>query len=186
MDPAVTGFLAVLGSLAGGYFGSYFNKKGENKALQEDIAALTKTTKQIEAKISNEVWDRQKQWEMKREVLFVAAKRIAEMEEALAGLSATLQVEQKPDNLGFAESTHKKINQWSEASAKFDEVTLLVAIVCKKETKEAMENFRTAAVNVALAIMHGKDAKIYQTSVPGRSLTLFTARSALRKELGIE
>jgi hypothetical protein len=47
------------------------NPKGKNLATYEDIdklvdlvEAVTTATKQIEARISNEVWDRQKRWEM--------------------------------------------------------------------------------------------------------------------------
>jgi hypothetical protein len=61
--------LTTIGVWFAAYFGSYFHKKGENFATHEDIdklvdqvRAVTTTTKQIEAKISNEVWDRQKQW----------------------------------------------------------------------------------------------------------------------------
>ncbi len=48
-----------------GYFKAYGAKKGENRAMQEDIRKLTTATKEIEAKISNEMWDRQKRWELR-------------------------------------------------------------------------------------------------------------------------
>src|SRR4029077_12322968 len=132
--------LGVLAGFWGSFFGAYFKKKGENKAIQEDIAELTKTTKEIEAKISSDVWDRQKRWELKRDVLFVAAKRIAEIDEALVALHSTLQVEQKPDDLAFVQSVYERVKKWSDASAAFDEAKLLVAIACDKETKQAVEN----------------------------------------------
>jgi hypothetical protein len=77
--------LATAGaSFAGSYFGAYFKKKGESLATHEDIdkvvdqvKAVTQTTKEIEAKISGEVWDRQKRWELKREVTFGARRRRA-------------------------------------------------------------------------------------------------------------
>src|SRR5437870_10327269 len=77
--------LAVLASGFLGFLAGYMKKKGENLATHEDIgklveqmSAVTKATKEIEAKISSDVWDRQKHWEMKREVLFVAAKKRSE------------------------------------------------------------------------------------------------------------
>jgi hypothetical protein len=55
---------------AGAYLGSYLKKKGENLATHEDVdklvaqvAAVTETTKQIESKISHDVWERQRKWE---------------------------------------------------------------------------------------------------------------------------
>jgi predicted alpha/beta-fold hydrolase len=66
------------GSFGGSYLGAYFKKKGENLATHEDIdklveqvGAVTKTTKEIEAKISDEVWDRQR----KRELIKTAPAR---------------------------------------------------------------------------------------------------------------
>lgn len=71
----------------GAYLGSYLKKKGENLARREDIeglveqvSAVTKATKEIEAKISSNVWDRQKQWELKRDLLLDAVKRMDELE----------------------------------------------------------------------------------------------------------
>jgi hypothetical protein len=65
--------------------GQSFASWGEDQAITDGFAEVlrqtaetTKTTKAIEARISNDVWDRQKLWEMKREVLFVMAKRVAE------------------------------------------------------------------------------------------------------------
>ena len=63
---------------AGGaaYFGAYLKKKGENLATHEDlnglvkqVEAVTQTTKMIEYAISNDIWDRQKRWEMRRDTL---------------------------------------------------------------------------------------------------------------------
>jgi len=50
------------------------------------VSAVTKATKEIETKISSDVWDRQKQWELKREILFDATKRLSEIENKLLSL----------------------------------------------------------------------------------------------------
>jgi hypothetical protein len=126
---------------AGAYFGGYLKTKGENFATHEDIgklvdqvAAVTQTTKEIEAQISNKVWDRQKLWEMKREVLFDTVKRIAEIDEALVGLNATVQVEQKPEDPGWRELITERRDAWKAATVGFDEAKLLVSMVCGKDT----------------------------------------------------
>jgi type IV secretory pathway VirB4 component len=56
----------ALASGSGAFLGSYLKKKGENLATHEDIdklvaqiSAVTTTAKQIEATISNEMWQRQ-------------------------------------------------------------------------------------------------------------------------------
>ena len=77
------GLLALCAG-AGGFLGSYLKRKGENLATHEDIDKLitqvgtvTKVTKEIEARISSDLWDRQKQWELKRDAIFEVAKTIA-------------------------------------------------------------------------------------------------------------
>ena len=79
---ATGGALFLIGLLIGSFVRPYLAKKGENLATLEDIqglvdqvAAVTTTTKKIEAEISTGVWDKQKRWDMKREVLFDAAKK---------------------------------------------------------------------------------------------------------------
>jgi hypothetical protein len=76
------------------FIGSYAAKKGENLATKEDIAQLTKIAEGIKAKISDEVWDRQKQWEMKRDAALEAVRAMKELELELVGLrSAQLTIQ---------------------------------------------------------------------------------------------
>ncbi len=65
--------LAVVVALFVGYFRGYLTQKGQDLATHEDIEklldqvrAVTTATKQIEASISNEDWDRQKRWELSK------------------------------------------------------------------------------------------------------------------------
>jgi hypothetical protein len=76
VEPLIIGTLTTLLGILVGYLTGYAKKKGENRAIHEDlgkltdqVAAVTKTAKEIEAKISSDLWDRQKRWELKREVL---------------------------------------------------------------------------------------------------------------------
>ena len=99
MNPVVLSFLTIIGAGISAYFGAYLKKKGENLATHEDInkvlvevRATTQATKEIEAKISDEVWDRQKRWELKREVLFEAMRRVADIEEVLNTLNAIFRM----------------------------------------------------------------------------------------------
>lgn len=69
--------------------------KGENLATHEDIAklnnqmrTLTTTAETIKDEISDAVWNRQRRADLKREVLFEAAKRLAEVDKASEGVSA--------------------------------------------------------------------------------------------------
>src|SRR5262249_24189492 len=79
------------------YLSGYASKKGENLATHEDIdklvdqvKATTDATKKLEAEISSGVWNKQKRWEMKREALFDAARRISEIDDAMLSNSIVL------------------------------------------------------------------------------------------------
>ena len=74
----------LVAAFIGFYLGSYLKKKGENLATHEDItklvdqaSAVTTATKEIEAKISDEVWARQRKWEVRRDAVFEALKELA-------------------------------------------------------------------------------------------------------------
>src|SRR5208282_4811332 len=81
------GYGAATTLVSGGvglYLGAYLKKKGENLATHEDVdklveqvRAVTTTTKEIEAKVSGEAWNRQRRWELKRGVLLEGAKKFA-------------------------------------------------------------------------------------------------------------
>jgi hypothetical protein len=65
----------------GAYLGSYLKKKAENKAVHEDIQklvdqmrAVTNATKEIEAKISTDMWHRQNRWEMRKDAILEALR----------------------------------------------------------------------------------------------------------------
>jgi hypothetical protein len=111
---------------AGAYLGSYLKKKGENLAIHEDLSklveqmkAVTQATKEIESKISSDVWDRQKAWELKRDILLGATKGIAEVEDALIGLDTVLQVEIRDGKTdvtpGWLSAKHEKVMNWGKS-----------------------------------------------------------------------
>ena len=193
MEPYIPWGLAILVGMLVGFLAGYAKRKGENRAIHEDIdklvdqvRAVTLATREIEAKISNDVWNRQKRWELKRDVLFEAAKRVAEVDEALVSLDWTLQVEQKLDDPVFIQSVYKKTKKWGDASAGFDEARLLVAIVCHKETIEAMDDFGLFVGQIATEITKNRDAEIRKKSAGELALKLFAARAAIRKELEMD
>jgi hypothetical protein len=184
----------LVSAFVGSYLAGYLKKKGENLATHEDIdklvaqvAAVTTTTKEIEAKIAGDVWDWQKRWELKREVLFEATKRLSELEEALLDFDTVLQVErveQKEDQPGWLEAKHERIMRWRRASAEFDETRQLVRIVCGNETMEAFEGLALFASQIALGITK-KDPDIYKKSHAELIKKELAVRAAIRKELGI-
>jgi hypothetical protein len=186
----------LVSAFVGSYLAGYLRRKGENLATHEDIdklvdqvAAVTTTTKEIEAKITSDVWDRQKRWELRREVLFEATRRVADIDDALLSLDTIIQVEHKnqkrDDDPTWLQTKSERLERWRRADTAFDETKLFVAIVCGRQTKEAFDDLGIFAGKV-VAGLNKKDTEIYQKSQPELTKKLFSVRAAIRKELGID
>jgi len=185
--------IAVTTLISGGigaYLGAYLKRKGENLATHEDIAklldqvrAVTTITKEIEAKISDEAWDRQKRWELKREVLFEAAKRLAEVDDALLSLISVSNLEHRQDQSTWLEAKVERQKRWIKATTALDETRLLVGIVCGGETIIAFEEFASLASEIVVKMSKNLDA--YNELKIRYTKSLFATRAAIRKELGI-
>ena len=193
MEVFLAGGLSLVGGWAGAYIGSYLKKKGENKAIHENlgklldqVAAVTRTTKEIETKISDEVWDRQKRWELKREVLFEATRALAGIEDALISLHSLTQVEKKENDITWATARHDKVLKWTKAYSVFEESSLLVAAVCSKEAGQAFLSYGGFVVRIALPIANDNDSEIYKKTRGEHNKQHLELQNIIRKELGVD
>jgi hypothetical protein len=185
------------------YAGAYMQKKGENLATHEDInklvdqvKAVTETTKKIEAEISEGVWNRQKRWEMKREVLFEAVKRMSELDDALLGFSVVMREDQKnavawktqapsdEEKLAWFQTRSERVMRWSKASSEFDESKLFVTVVCGRDSIKAFLELGVFVSRLASDIT--KDAASYEREKAELHKKLLEAKMAIRKELEVD
>jgi hypothetical protein len=179
----------------GAYCGAYLKRRGQGFATQDDINKLVdqgrsvnKAMNEIGAKISTEVWDKQKLWELKRDVLFEAIRRVGEIEELLNTLNSILQIElkePKEGNLAWMEMKIGNNKKWSRALAHFDETKLFVGVTCAKETKEAFDSYGKLGLELAMAI-NRRTADSYQKYFPELTVKHLAVRTAVRNELGVE
>jgi hypothetical protein len=177
MDPVLVSLLTVIGSGIAAYLGSYLKAKGKNLASKEDVQdvvkqvqTITQATKEIEAKISDKMWDRQKHWELKRDVLFTAMKNVTECDVALRNFNSQPKVEEE---------------SWLAAARKLDETNLLIAVTCSSEMNLAYDAYVVFANSVANKIFT-RDKQIYPNSEEKLEDRLVLVRAAVRKELGID
>lgn len=114
----------------------------------------SRRTKEIEAAISNEVWDRQRQWEMKKDALSDLLRAIADFEQALV---ETPNIAPADLNSHQATSPHSvKVNAivaaWKTASNAFERASLVASLVSTKETQDAIialnRSLRDASTNL--------------------------------------
>ncbi len=185
--------LSLVGAGFGAYLGSYLKKKGENLATREDVgelvkqvAAVTQTTKEIEAKISSEVWDRQRHWEMKRDALFDAARRLEAMHDALTKLYAAQSVLKKSEPTPYLlEEVAKAVNVMRQAFGAFDATEAVTALVCGPEVRDALRAADQLIRGTAKEIFAG-NLNVYECHTPNLVKALVQASAAIRKELGVD
>ena len=96
------GLTTLIAAGCGAYFGAYLKKKGENLATHEDLAALveqmkavTNATKEIEAKISTDMWHRQNRWEMRKDAILEALRDFCDSRPA--GLENVVDIFKSPN-----------------------------------------------------------------------------------------
>lgn len=179
---------------AGAYLGSYLKKKGENLATQEDIgklvdqvSAVTTATKQIETKIFSDLWDRQKQWELKREILFDAAKKLSEIDNTLLSLQ-TFWEHRLQGKIEGEESRirleNKYVTAWHDSIRSLEETESLIFVTCSRGTMRAFAQFTDLLRNTASKIVSG-DLETYARTKSEREKVVALVRLEIRKELGI-
>lgn len=180
--------LTALASGFGAYFGAYLKKKGENLATHEDIAklvdqvrAITTATKEIEAKISNDMWDRQKQWELKRDALFEATKAVGMTMESVTGLYSAYKASE------LNEETHiRTLDSWrafGDSISKFDQAVAIASLVCSIEVQKLLFDWGLSLRSIVRDLGEG-NTSTYESASKGLATKRTTINLALRRELG--
>ena len=173
---------------------AYLNKKAENLATKEDLGdlvtqvqAVTTATEEIKNELSHEFWNRQKQWEMKREVLFELTKAMTSAADALTSVYSFYDTERKrggPMPLPRHEKELSLTESFSDAATAFDNTTVLATIVCSKD-------LQTAALQFGVFVREAKMEAKNLPEFPAKQLAeLAVKRGAvtteIRRELGLE
>lgn len=179
----------VLCSGIAAYMGSYLRKKAENAAIHEDIAklveqqrAMAEATKRIEAQISNEVWDRQKQWELTRDGAVKVMEAYGRLEIASA------EVNRVSGRLLDYRATHEAVEQWIIAQHSMIDAVKFLNFVCwTNETSYALADYLMELDSIK-APSREEHTFIYKIAGNTPSLTdkFIRLRGALRKELRLQ
>lgn len=191
-----TSFLWILSvslSVIAGYLGGYVRKKGENRAIHEDfenvlkqVKETTRATKEIENKISDASWDRQKRWELMRDVLIDIARKTAAAKDTLLELG----VAYAPSNTGEDEEssrrTAKKVEvypPWNRAANDLAAVGIIANLACSPEVVAALAEFTRFARELSVEIM-GKKSNVFATKGGELAAKHAAVTWAMRKEIG--
>jgi len=179
---------------AGAFLRSYLKKKGENLATKEDLGnlveqvqAVTTATKEIESKISGELWDRQKRWEAKRDSLLDAVKGLSSIEKHFSMFREVVEygLKNHPPEDQLNEKLFQVVKDYSDAKDALDEAILLVDMMCEKSTVTALREVKKVADRKSELLVK---KNIDEADVLEKKYyrTLYDFKRALRDELGIE
>jgi hypothetical protein len=170
------------------FFGSYAAKKGENLATKEDIAQLTKIAEGIKAKISDEYWDRQKQWEMRRDAVFEVVRALGTLDDELLKLNVAHTTslpeceELKNDAI---QNRLEKMTEWNLHGARFDGAKFLADMFVGEELRSALSTCIICMRDIAAGIRDGTK-RHEENSQKTLWHKLKAVRESVRKELQLE
>jgi hypothetical protein len=197
MQPALILVFALLDVCILGlgiYLTAYLRKKAQSlatreefKDLQKQTAELTRTTKEIEAAISGELWNKQRQWELRRDVFFRIMKRISAAFDALKDLDNLLQTELKTPSVMtefWRDKTIRANAKWFRTLAALHESQLFAGVTCGKRVVEVLNQHVILTTDIAGKI-YKKDGQIFKSSLKQLWDLQEAMRTAFREELGI-
>jgi hypothetical protein len=187
------GLTTLVSAFVGSYLAAYLKKKGENLATHEDISklvdqvrAVTTATSEIEAKISDTVWDRQKRWELKRDVLIDIVTKTAAAKNTLVDLHSIYLTEKQAEVKGLPEHVVKQLElgaAWSVALNDLERMVFIASLACGADVVTALAAFTMFTSNLGVEIMGGQPEAFM-----GKSEELATRyhaiSTAMRKEIG--
>jgi hypothetical protein len=127
----------------GGFLKSYMAKKGENRAIREDIAELTRLTKEIEHTVSTKAWARQ----IRKEATFDAIKSLARVDAAVSSVLSQHNLvmgEFKADK----ETRDATLAEFKIAYESLFAAKLLVEVACGNALAMAFDVFRVHSLNM--------------------------------------
>jgi hypothetical protein len=187
----------AVASLIGGAFGAYLKRRGENLAthadldkLIEQMSAVTETTENIKAAISDDVWDRQKQWEMRRDAVFEAVSTLGELANALYGLHSvhSCPMPEREDLKAYMSSERRdKAMSFDTCNARIYRAMFLTRLVVGEQLGMALVECVNEMRSITLKILSGDTAHFMKPeSKEILAEKLQNVILAARKELKIE
>lgn len=186
-DSMATALMSLIAAGAGAYFGAYFKKKGENLATREDIAQITTKQKEIEALISDRFWDRQKQWEMKRDALVRAIQAAEDCSVAILHFAAYREAQKL--QVGASDDFSKRIKELGQAMSvavsAFDSADILVKLLCEAKTVDAFATLAGHLRQAATQTHQPEFTELKSETAEHLQSLMDAAVAAAREELGV-
>jgi hypothetical protein len=182
--------ISIAGSLFGGYLAGYLRKKGENLATHEDFQKIlrqlnetTRATKSIEAKVSDESWEKQRRWEMKRDALRDVLQAYQGTENALVELIRIIS-RSSDDNPSIASVPFREaLRHWQHKIDDFGGRRTFALIFCNRDTNEALLDMQRQLTSAAVKLADGASGGLEELA-PELHGAIAKALACARREIG--
>ncbi len=142
------------------FIGSYAAKKGENLATKQDIAQLTKIAEGIRAEISDKVWDRQKQWELRRDVVIDTIRAHADLDGYMSELatmySIPLDIFSTDDQMKHKTKLNEVSQEWRKRADAYQRARNVADIAIHGELSRAASAYFENAAKLSIGIQTRK------------------------------
>jgi hypothetical protein len=187
MEKYIVWPLNFLFGLLVGYLWGYIKKKAENRAMKEDIAALTRTAEEIKATIADKSWDRQRHWEMKRDAILAMIQALGLAREALMYMAGTYQ-KMRAGKLPAEHSDPKArelSQEWLEKMNDYDKKRFVAAFFGGKDLEDAMRTAKQSMRSLGRAAVKGLPYYM-DTDMPIIQSNVAAVQTIAKRELGLE
>ena len=189
------GFLAVAAIVSGvgAYLGAYLKKKGENVATHEDlqmlgeqVKATTEATKRIESRILDEIWDRQKRWELKKEIILELCRALTKSEVTLTIATAAVSLAAKvPQDTALHKKATEEFEKCKEALFAMSSLRAAVVLVTNENVITVFLHLQNLLVNAAAHLNAGGfDREDAQERLQLFRAAMTELEVAMRNEIG--
>jgi hypothetical protein len=178
---------------AGAFFGSYLKRKGENLATHEDIdllldqvRAVTQTTKEIEASISDKLWNKQRHWEMKQEAVYSVMQAMGMTDAAVTDLANALRTQKKSKTPQMFDEV--LTDRWLKAYESLEDLERkrsLALIVCGAGLTDTLFTIKNAYRDICHELADD-ELNSYQMHSDALRKRMAEAFAYARRELGLE
>jgi len=160
----------ILVSGLAAYFGAFIKTMAANDAnnqnfekVLEQMKTQTAEIENIKAAISDDVWDRQKQWELKRDGIFEVVQALGELEDALGSLHSvhSCQVPENEDSSEYLRGRlHDELISFDACNRKFSRAMFKTRLFAGKELHHALTECSEEIRSVSHRILTEETADI--------------------------
>jgi hypothetical protein len=175
----------------------YSEQVGQNRAMKENLdnlviqtEKLTTSTENIKAKISDEQWNRQRQWEMRRDTVFELMRALGELDCALVDLQS-IYLSQIPESDELKKDRSNKMKEIRHrlyaCETKFNSIRFLTEVVVGEGLNEALNEFDKEIRHISAKIIDVDHAYFNKVEVVASLVRKRdSVEVAARKELDIK